>query len=249
MREIQKAAQEFPARLLIDQVLQKIKYQEYLEENFSPPEVEAKTDTINELKNLASRYDDLPPAESLMHFLEDIALITAEQNNNDDIGKVLLMTTHSAKGLEFNHVIIAGAEEGIFPHSRTLFEPDQLEEERRLWYVAMTRAKKRLVITKANERYSFGTYASNIESRFVGEIPKEYTEIHAPRKLFMTDYLGTNGAADMLQGDWSDMPVSEKKFGLGLGAQMRQQNASESFSLGDRVEHKKFGVGTIVSLI
>lgn len=111
MREIQKSATELPARLLIDRVLQLIKYQEYLEENFSPPEVEAKVENINELKNLASRYDDLPPEESLVHFLEDIALITAEINNNDDTEKVLLMTTHSAKGLEFDNVIIAGAEE------------------------------------------------------------------------------------------------------------------------------------------
>jgi DNA helicase-2/ATP-dependent DNA helicase PcrA len=111
MREIQKTSQELPARLLIDKVLQLIKYQEYLEENFSPPEVESKVENINELKNLASRYDDLPPEESLMHFLEDIALITAEQNNDDSSEKVLLMTIHSAKGLEFEHVIIAGAEE------------------------------------------------------------------------------------------------------------------------------------------
>jgi DNA helicase II / ATP-dependent DNA helicase PcrA len=175
MREIQKATNELPVRLVIDKVLQLIKYQ---------------TDTINELKNLSSRYDDLPPADSLMHFLEDIALITAEQDNNDDTEKVLLMTTHSAKGLEFDHVIIAGAEEGIFPHSRTLFEPDQLEEERRLFYVAMTRAKKKLIVMRANERYSFGTYASNIASRFIGEIPDEYTEKHAPKKFsFISDFL------------------------------------------------------------
>ena len=111
MREIQKTSLELPARLLIDKVLQLIKYQEYLEENFSPPEVEAKVENINELKNLASRYDDLPPSDSLMHFLEDIALITAEQNNDDGPEKVLLMTIHSAKGLEFDHVIISGAEE------------------------------------------------------------------------------------------------------------------------------------------
>lgn len=97
MEEIRKASEELPARLLIDRVLQLIKYQEYLEDNFSPPEVEAKVDTINELKNLASRYDDLVPAESLMHFLEDIALITAEQNNDNNDEKVLLMTAHSAK--------------------------------------------------------------------------------------------------------------------------------------------------------
>ena len=88
---------ELPARLLIDRVLELIKYTDYLEDNFSPPEVEAKTDTISELKNLASRYDDLPPAESLMHFLEDIALITDSQENTAESKKVVLMTTHSAK--------------------------------------------------------------------------------------------------------------------------------------------------------
>lgn len=97
MEEIRKASEELPARLLIDRVLQLIKYQEYLEDNFSPPEVEAKVDTINELKNLASRYDDLVPTESLMHFLEDIALITAEQNSDNNDEKALLMTAHSAK--------------------------------------------------------------------------------------------------------------------------------------------------------
>jgi len=243
MREIQKSAEELPARLIIEKVLQLIKYQDYLEENFSPPEVETKVDTINELKNLASRYDDLPPADSLMHFLEDIALITAEQNNDDKVEKVLLMTTHSAKWLEFEHVIIAGAEEWIFPHSRTLFEPDQLEEERRLWYVAMTRAKKKLIVTRANERYSFGTYASNIASRFISEIPKEYTEIHAPRKLFMTDFLGTSGEST-LEWDWSHIQPKERT--LWLGAMVRKE--LQEFSLGDRVEHKKFGIGTIVSL-
>jgi len=86
-----------------------------------------------------------------------------------------------------------------------------LEEERRLWYVAMTRAKKRLLITRANERYSFGTYASNIGSRFISEIPKEYTQIHATKKLFMTDFLGTSGDSD-LAGDWANIAPKEKTF-------------------------------------
>lgn len=189
LREIIQSVKELPVRLVINKILEIIHYQEYLEENFSPPEAEAKMDTINELKNLASRYDTLPPEESLMHFLEDIALITAEQENDEETDKVILMTAHSAKGLEFEHVIIAGAEEGLFPHSRTLFEPDELEEERRLWYVAMTRAKKKLVITRATERYSFGTYTSNIASRFVGEIPGEYTQVIVPKSLFMSEMI------------------------------------------------------------
>jgi DNA helicase-2/ATP-dependent DNA helicase PcrA len=182
MKEIERSSYEICVRLVIEYILQLLKYREYLEENFSPPEVEAKMDNINELKNLASRYDEIPPRESLMHFLEDISLITNEQEDTKNEDRVLLMTIHSAKGLEFDHVIIAGAEEGIFPHSRTLFESEQLEEERRLFYVAMTRAKKKLIITRANERYTFGTYSSNIASRFVTEIPTEYREDVVPKK-------------------------------------------------------------------
>lgn len=97
MKDITEESQKLSVRLLIEYIIRKIHYQEYLEENFSPPEVDAKMDTIQELKNLASRYDLLTPSESLMHFLEDIALITAEQNNETDAPKVVLMTTHSAK--------------------------------------------------------------------------------------------------------------------------------------------------------
>ena len=97
MKTVQRLSHELPARLLIEQIFQLIKYQEFLEDNFSPEEVAAKTDTVNELKNLASRYDDLAPEESLMHFLEDIALITAEQESESESQKVVLMTIHSAK--------------------------------------------------------------------------------------------------------------------------------------------------------
>lgn len=106
------------------------------------------------------------------------------------------MTAHSAKGLEFDHVIIAGTEEGIFPHSRTLFESDQLEEERRLFYVAMTRARKKLIITRAAERYTFGTYSSNIASRFIDEIPEEYRHTIVPKRW--------NFVSDMFHEDTSD---------------------------------------------
>jgi DNA helicase-2/ATP-dependent DNA helicase PcrA len=97
MKTIQNVSKDLPARLLIEQIFQLIKYQEFLEDNFSPEEVSAKIDTVNELKNLASRYDELPPEESLMHFLEDIALITVEQENESESQKVVLMTIHSAK--------------------------------------------------------------------------------------------------------------------------------------------------------
>lgn len=247
LHELLRTSYELPVRLVIDRILQLTKYQEYLEENFSPPEVEARMDTINELKNLASRYDEIEPRESLMHFLEDITLITEAQEDGFEEAKVTLMTTHSAKWLEFEHVIIAGAEEGIFPHARTLFEADELEEERRLFYVAMTRAKKKLMIMRANERYSFGTYTSNIASRFIEEIPEEYREMKMIRRS------GWSFASDMFSDEWSDFNFSQEEWGssfsqkktLGIGAQMR---GITSLNLGDRVNHQKFGIWTIVSL-
>ena len=93
---------------------------------------------------------------------------------NEGEGTVSLMTIHLAKGLEFPHVFIAGAEEGLFPHSRTLMDARDIEEERRLMYVAITRAKKGLYISRAHERYTFGNYSANPKSRFVKEIPVEY---------------------------------------------------------------------------
>jgi len=246
MQEVERSSYELSVRLVIEYILQMLKYRDYLEENFSPPEVEAKMDNINELKNLASRYDEIPPRESLMHFLEDISLITNEQENEWEDEKVVLMTIHSAKGLEFEHVIIAGAEEGIFPHSRTLFESDQLEEERRLFYVAMTRAKKKLIITRANERYTFGTYSSNIASRFVSEIPPEYREDIAPKKWsFVSDMFPSSEAPDNFEWDWSGQAEKPKTFGLGK----KVHDSMESFSLWDRVSHPKFWWGTIVSLV
>ena len=91
------------------------------------------------------------------------------------------MTVHLAKGLEFPHVFIAGAEEGVFPHSRSLLDADAIEEERRLMYVAITRAKKTLHISRAQERYNFGNYSANPRSRFLKEIPEAYLHIETNR--------------------------------------------------------------------
>lgn len=156
---------------LMEAAIKRTNYEEYLRGEYSKDEVEGKLDNLKEFLNLASRYDGLDPRESLSMFLEDIALVT-DQDRNDDQDCVSLMTIHLAKGLEFPNVVIAGAEEGLFPHSRSLLEPKQMEEERRLMYVAMTRAKKRLLITRARERYTFGNYAVNPASRFLKEIPE-----------------------------------------------------------------------------
>lgn len=158
---------------LIESLLKQVKYREYLEVEYGKEDAENRLDNLKELANLASRYDGMIGGEGLAVFLEDIALITDADRDATGEEVVSLMTVHLAKGLEFTNVIIAGAEDGLFPHSRTFLEPKELEEERRLMYVAITRAKKRLYITRARERYRFGTYSANPRSKFVGELPSE----------------------------------------------------------------------------
>jgi len=161
----------------MEEIIKKTQYIEYLRHEYGEGESESKEENLKEFANMASRYDGMDSGEALIFFLEDIALIT--DSDRDEPGQnnfVSMMTIHSAKGLEFENIIIAGAEEGLFPHSRTLMEPREIEEERRLMYVAMTRAKRTLTITRARERYNFGNYSANPASRFLKEIPEEYIE-------------------------------------------------------------------------
>ena len=163
----------------MDHLIKRSRYDEYLSEEYGQEEAEEKMGNVTEFMNMASRYDGLLFPENMANFLEDIALITDQDKENDGSAKeaVSLMTIHLAKGLEFPNVIIAGAEEGVFPHSRTLLDSSALEEERRLMYVAITRAKRMLYISRAHERYNFGNYSANPKSRFVKEIPDEYFEM------------------------------------------------------------------------
>jgi DNA helicase-2/ATP-dependent DNA helicase PcrA len=130
-------------------------------------------ENIKELRSVAMNYPDL------VQFLEQITLTEKETKsknwlkNNEETGCVTLMTMHGAKGLEFNTVFMVGMEEGLFPHSRTLLNPDELEEERRLAYVGMTRAMDKLYLTYARRRLFFGTRSNNMVSRFLADIPEE----------------------------------------------------------------------------
>ncbi|USN59406.1 MAG: ATP-binding domain-containing protein [Candidatus Peribacteria bacterium] len=151
-------------------------YEDYLRQNYSKEECDAKLDNLSELENVASEYTGMSPRESLGQFLEEVALITDMDTKDDREDFVTLMTIHTAKGLEYNRVFITGLEEGIFPHIRSINDGNQLEEERRLMYVAMTRAKQELYISRAKERFYFGDYVRNPESRFISEIPLKYKE-------------------------------------------------------------------------
>lgn len=151
---------------LLDQVLRDTSYMAWLEKNSK--EEEFRAENIKELRSVATQF------VNLSDFLENVALIeSSDTPANEQRNAVTLMTVHASKGLEFPLVFIIGMEEGLFPHSRAMFEDSELEEERRLCYVAVTRAKERLILTNARMRMYFGNIQSNMPSRFLAEIPQE----------------------------------------------------------------------------
>lgn len=170
------------------------------------------------------------PDTSLGAFLEQVALVAdSDQIPDDDQGVVTLMTLHTAKGLEFDTVFLTGMEDGIFPHFRSIDDRDELAEERRLAYVGITRARKRLYLTRAKVRTTWGSPSQNPPSRFLAEIPAE-----------LVDWRGQTGAAwtaDDRRNDKDDSPA----FGAG-------RTSGVVFSPGDRVLHSTFGMGTVLAV-
>lgn len=149
---------------LLEEIINVTKYDDRFDER--DEEDMARIENINELLAVASEYEDL------QSFLENAALSEAEDKQKNSKAKITLMTIHAAKGLEFDNVFIVGLEEGLFPHSRTLLSRDEIEEERRLMYVAMTRAKKHLSVSFARSRLVYGGRQSPYPSRFLSEIPE-----------------------------------------------------------------------------
>jgi DNA helicase-2/ATP-dependent DNA helicase PcrA len=170
--------------VIFDQIIDITKYLD----NFDP-KVEAdlaRLENIKELRAVTTTY------ESLGEFLESVALIDAQSNQNDQTKNnnrypvLTLMTIHAAKGLEFDQVFLVGLEEGLFPHSRSLFEPAELEEERRLCYVAITRARTRLHLTYAQNRLYFGSTNRGMMSRFISEVPTKLLKPEGFTTTFVT---------------------------------------------------------------
>lgn len=156
--------------LFIKGLIKSIKYQGYLED--SSPNAEERWQNVEELVNLSKRYDDLSPPSGLEKLLEDVTLMSDTDEVDTKADVINLMTLHSAKGLEFPIVFMVGMEEGVFPHSRSLFNPKELEEERRLCYVGLTRAKEKVLLSFALRRVRFGSTEANLPSRFLSEIPE-----------------------------------------------------------------------------
>jgi len=162
---------------LLDTVLEESGYRAMLMDGSQ--DGEDRWGNLIELREVVDRYGDLDPADALDRLLEETALVADQDAYAGDADKVTLITLHAAKGLEFDVVFIAGLEEGVFPHARALDDPRQMEEERRLAYVGLTRARKRLYLTHAAQRATWGRSSFSVPSRFLLEIPEEL--MHGPR--------------------------------------------------------------------
>lgn len=225
IKEFQKINTEFSASGVIKHVFELSGYKKSLDEN--SVEGEARIENVAELITVASKYDNLEAGVSLNIFLEEISLIADIDTLNNQDNAVTLMTIHSAKGLEYPIVFLVGLEEGILPHSRSLLERDQLEEERRLMYVAITRAKDKLYLLRAKSRMFYGETQSNPTSQFLADIPEEILELdeRQPRRL---------GTSDL---HYQPIPVEEYDDTPGV-----------ELNSGDKVFHNSFGEGTVVSV-
>ncbi|MBI2062636.1 MAG: UvrD-helicase domain-containing protein [Candidatus Yanofskybacteria bacterium] len=170
IEELSQKSSEFSPSQLIKYVLQKTSYESYI--NDKTTDGEERWENVKEIFTATHKYDGEKPLEGLGKFLEEVALIQETDKIEKGKNLISLMTVHSAKGLEFPVVFMIGMEDGIFPHSRALFEPTELEEERRLCYVGVTRAKERLYLTYCRERALYGSTQFNPPSRFLFEIPE-----------------------------------------------------------------------------
>ena len=168
---------------ILESILDRTGYLAQLEESTDPRD-QARAENIGELLSVAKDFQDTNPNGTVEDFLEQVALVNDVDSFEQEESKVTLMTLHAAKGLEFPIVFLGGLEEGLFPHSRTLMNPEEIEEERRLAYVGITRAEKELYISNATTRTVFGRTSSYLPSRFIDEIPEELVDgLRAKRKV------------------------------------------------------------------
>lgn len=240
---------------LLQEVLEKTKYLDFLHED-----IETYDDRVNNIKELSSmfiKYEEESEDANLSEFLEDVALISDIDSYNEDEDAVVLMTLHSAKGLEFPVVFIPGMEEGIFPGNQSMFSEEDLEEERRLAYVGITRAKKKLYLISSQQRMLYGQTSRNMPSRFLREIPSSVIDdqsVVARRSTGFTSVhsgfsSGARGGSSYTSsskiGSARQSSNSAHKFGQAGNA---AQKSNVDYKVGDTVSHKSFGTGTILTI-
>ena len=241
--DLERMAAESDVATLLDDLLVRSGYANYTRDGSD--EGYNRWENIKELGTVARDYAALPPGEGLETFLENVALVSDVDKLREDTEKVTLITLHAAKGLEFPVVFITGLEETIFPHSRSLEDPKQMEEERRLAYVGITRARQLLYLVSAERRTLYGAAHYNEPSRFVEDIPPDLVEVmggRSPRSTVRSSAAGAGSA-------WgSTGSYGSRAAFIDVPAPERAPAPTEPrFAAGEKVQHKHFGVGVVVS--
>ena len=222
---------------LLDAVLEQTGYRRYIYDEFEQDEAEERWANIGELQNVAAGYDGLAPGHALVAFLEDVALIsdadTIEDTETGRDERVTLITLHSAKGLEYPVVFMTAMEEGVLPHIRSFDDPAQMEEERRLCYVGMTRAKERLYLLRAFRRYAMGASQHAPPSRFLRDVPQQLLSQRS-----------------VVRDEAEAAERGPQRFREAAFARREERAASPegelSFAGGEKVRHPRFGEGIVV---
>ena len=220
IEKLKLISEELTLTELIDKVLDASGTKADLESEKSL-ESEIRLENLEEFKSITKSFEEREGLVSLEDFLLEISLISDVEEYKDDPNRISLMTVHSVKGLEFDHVFVVGMEEGIFPHMNSLMENSDLEEERRLCYVAITRAKDDLYLINARRRTLYGNEQINPVSRFINEINK-----------------------DLLETNAEELPKKEEK--INVGEMFREDDVD--YKVGDVVYHESFGTGKVVEV-
>lgn len=252
--ELRAKSRELSIKELISEIINDVKYEEYLADDDEPDEIADRMQNISELISKAAAYEEAADMPTLSGFLEEVALVADIDNMDENNNIVSLMTLHSAKGLEFPCVYLAGMEDGNFPSYMAIQSDDKcdLEEERRLCYVGITRARKRLVLSMARQRMIRGEMMLCKQSRFINEIPKELL-LESGQGIRKPQSFSSEAAARLAENamraalPWN-RPTA-RMSAIKKGAPQTAASEEElGYTKGDRVRHIKFGEGTVTNI-
>ena len=242
---LQGAAATEVAPHVISEIFLATNYMKYLEEAY--PDADVRTENVEELLSAAHAYAEGAEDKSLRAFLEEVALVADVDSMDLESGQLTLMTLHNAKGLEFDIVIVTGLEEGLFPHYNSIDDADAIEEERRLFYVGMTRARRRLYLTFAGMRRRMGMMEGGIPSRFLAEIPERCLEapvepvVSRSASLFSGGSAWTRARSAIDEYAQAEAPEDES-FSQEVAP---RAVSSPRYEVGTRVMHERFGKGIV----
>ena len=236
------------ASYIVQTLIDKIKYIDYIKENYD--DAEARIENIDEFKNSILELENVVGELRLNEYLENVSLISATDDLEEKSDYVKLMTIHNSKGLEFPIVFLVGFENEIFPGSRAMFEEKEMEEERRLCYVALTRAEKKLYLSHATIRFVYGQDRLSTPSVFLKEIPEKLLDIDVKKErlYFADDYSNEIKSYDKSRKFEKKKTEINTKNTIKISDSTKEVLDTLGFKVGDRVKHKKFGLGVIKNI-